>query len=526
VRYRGEMISDANARSVLELGHNVWRAARPDASGLLVDAADYYTAFYHAALRAQRSIILSGWQFDRGVPLLRGDTAPPGAEVRLLRFLNQLCEQKPELEVYVLAWDFHVVFALEREWMQALYFEWATNERLHFRFDDTQAAQGSHHQKFVVIDRAVSFVGGIDLCEARWDDRNHRTDNALRTSHGVPSKPYHDVQACLLGCDTADVLRDLFADRWARTAGPPLKLATCAYSAAHVALPERALPLGSGTVGFSRTDARGPENTVREVEHLLVDAIGAAERLIYIETQYFSSHAVCEALVGRMRAAGRHRLEIVIIVNAKPEALKEELAVGLRQAKILTLLAKTAAETQHRLGAYMTLSDGDAKDRPATYIHSKLLSIDDRFLTVGSANLTNRSMGVDTELNVTWEAAGVSEDDQRLQAFIRALRVSLLAEHAGLLGVAAPSLDTELGNIAGLVARLDQLAAAEGARLRPVAASLGEKVALALFDPEALPFDPDQPEYDTDTDGWKEEHSPGIFAAGVAALKQTMKPRQ
>jgi phospholipase D1/2 len=194
-----------------------------------------------------------------------------------------------------------------------------------------------------------------------------------------------------------------------------------------VALPERALPLGSGTVGFSRTDARGPENTVREVEHLLVDAIGAAERLIYIETQYFSSHAVCEALVGRMRAAGRHRLEIVIIVNAKPEALKEELAVGLRQAKILTLLAKTAAETQHRLGAYMTLSDGDAKDRPATYIHSKLLSIDDRFLTVGSANLTNRSMGVDTELNVTWEAAGVSEDDQRLQAFIRALRVSLRA---------------------------------------------------------------------------------------------------
>jgi phospholipase D1/2 len=518
------MSKDAGARSVLELGHNVWRAVRPEAAGVLVDAADYYTAFYQAALRAQHSIVLSGWQFDRGVPLLRGDAAPPGAEVRLLRFLNSLCEQKPELEVYILAWDFHVVFALEREWMQSLYFEWATNERLHFRFDDTQAAQGSHHQKFVVIDRAISFVGGIDLCEARWDDRSHRSDNPLRTSHGAPAKPYHDVQACLLGCDTADVLRDLFADRWARTAGPALSLPTCKYPAGQDTLPEQALPLGSGTIGFSRTDARGPENTVREVQRLLVDAIGAAERLIYIETQYFSSHVVFEALVSRMRTAGRARLEIVIIVNAKPEALKEELAIGLRQAKILTSLAKTAAETQHQLGAYYTLSEGDAKDRPATYIHSKLLSIDDRFLTVGSANLTNRSMGVDTELNVSWEATDVSTEDEQLRGQIRALRVSLLAEHAGLMSVAPPSLDTELGHIDGLVARLDQLAAVEGARLRPVAATFGEKVALALFDPEALPFDPDSPEYEKGSDGWEEEHSPGVFAAGVAALKQGLRP--
>jgi phospholipase D1/2 len=512
--------------SVLELGHNVWRAARADAAGVLVDAADYYAAFHQAALRARRSIILSGWQFDRGVPLLRGDACPPGAEVRLLRFLNLLCEQKPELEIYILAWDFHVVFALEREWMQSLYFEWATNERLHFRFDDTQAAQGAHHQKFVVIDRAVSFVGGIDLCEARWDDRRHRTDNPLRTSQGVASKPYHDVQACLFGCDTADVLRELFTDRWARTEGPALSLSACEYPADRESLPRGALPLGAGMVAFSRTDARAPENTVREVQRLLVDAIGAAERLVYIETQYFSSQVVCEALLSRMRAEGRQRLEIVIIINAKPEALKEELAVGLRQAKVLSRLATTAEETRHAFGAYLTLSDGEAKDRPATYIHSKLLSIDDRFLTLGSANLTNRSMGVDTELNVSWEAAGASGDDRQLKEHIRALRISLLAEHAGLLDAAPASLDTELGNIEGLVERLDRLAAAEGARLRPVVPTRVEKVALALFNPDALPFDPADPEYDVGSDGWQEEHSPGIFATGVAALKQGLRARR
>ena len=50
-------------------------------------------------------------------------------------------------------------------------------------------------------------------------------------------------------------------------------------------------------------------------------------------------------------------------------------------------------------------------------------------------------------------------------------------------------------------------------------------VALALFDPEVLPFDPDTPDYVPGTDGWEEEHSPSIFAAGVAALKQGLKSR-
>ena len=63
-------------------GRNLWKLARPDASGVLVDAADYYRAFYEAASQAKKSILLSGWQFDRGVPLLRGQHAPAGAEVR------------------------------------------------------------------------------------------------------------------------------------------------------------------------------------------------------------------------------------------------------------------------------------------------------------------------------------------------------------------------------------------------------------------------------------------------------------
>jgi len=160
---------------------------RAESSGVLVDAADYYRAFHAAAAQAQRYILISGWQFDRGVQLLRGvDAVGRGQELRLLEFLDGLCARNPALHIYLLAWDFHFVFALEREWMQRLWFHFASNPRLAFRFDDTPSAQGSHHQKMVVIDGTVAFVGGIDLCEARWDDRQHRSDNPLRTSRGRP----------------------------------------------------------------------------------------------------------------------------------------------------------------------------------------------------------------------------------------------------------------------------------------------------------------------------------------------------
>jgi len=125
----------------------------------------------------------------------------------------------------------------------------------------------------------------------------------------------------------------------------------------------------------------------------------------------------------------RTRVLIVIVVNEQAEALKEELAVGLRQARNLEVLRDIASRTGCPLGCYFSLCDGEHDTFRATYIHSKLMIVDDRFLTVGSANLTNRSMGLDSELHLTWEQEG---GDGGLLDSIRNVRVSLLAEHAGL----------------------------------------------------------------------------------------------
>jgi hypothetical protein len=111
--------------------------------------------------------------------------------------------------------------------------------------------------------------------------------------------------------------------------------------------------------------------------------------------------------------------------------------------------------------------------------------VDDRFLTVGSANLTNRSMGFDSELHVSWEHEG---DDGGLVNAIRNVRVSLLAEHTGLSATEGAGLDV----MEGLVERLDAIATRAGARLqRHGPPTPAQQTAMQLIDPDDLPFDPE-----------------------------------
>jgi phospholipase D1/2 len=195
-------------------------------------------------------------------------------------------------------------------------------------------------------------------------------------------------------------------------------------------------------------------------------AIARAEALIYVETQYFSSRAIADALEQRLRERGRSTMQLVFILNM----LREQAAVGLAQAQNIERLRKVAAETGHAVGLYYTLPRWEPSGlRPerGTYIHAKVMLVHDRLLTVGSANLTNRSMGVDTELNVTVEA---TSDDDAVARSIRRVGVELLAEHSGLEPERLEELD-------GLVDRLERAmgpdgeAATCGATRRPRRAS-------------------------------------------------------
>lgn len=478
---------------ILDPSTNFYRSAPIDQLGLLIDGDDYFREFYRAALVAERYILLSGWQFDSGVHLLRGREAEGvSSPIQLLKFLEHLCEQKPQLEIWILAWDFALIFAAEREWMQRLVFDWTTHARLRFQFDDNHVERGCHHQKFVVIDGQLSFLGGLDLCEDRWDDRKHLSDNPLRISRGEPHKPFHDIQAFARGRELANALEELFLARWQRTGAPPIILPKADGTPAKDHEVGALVPIAAQEAALSRTDPygspTGPERCV-EIEQLHLAAIAKAERLIYAETQYFSSHRLAEAFEQRMRATDRTKLEVVLILNIRGETLKEQAAVGLAQAQNVDRLRRVAKETGHRLGMYITLPACDTPETPerTTYIHSKLMIVDDRFLTVGSANLTNRSLVLDTELNVSVE----TEDAQdALGRSIRKLRANLLAEHTG---------GPEIELAEGLVAALDAIAehGEQGDKTAPCrlrthpSPTTSEQAALALIDPQSLPFDPD-----------------------------------
>src|SRR4051812_43179366 len=168
-------------RPILVPGRNCWTIAPVDRARLLVDARNYYKAFYEAAQRARRYLLIAGWRFNSDLSLLRGqDAEKAGGPVQLLPFLAQLCRQRPELQIHILAWDWSANYALEWEWNQREKFDAAAPGQIHFRFDDCHAVGGSHHEKLVVIDGQRAFIGGLDFCAGDWDDRRHLAHNPDR----------------------------------------------------------------------------------------------------------------------------------------------------------------------------------------------------------------------------------------------------------------------------------------------------------------------------------------------------------
>jgi len=503
--------------SILEIGRNCWDISDAQETGLLVDGRDYYLAFYRAAREARRHILICGWQFDSDVCLVRGEDAPDGNEIGLLSFLNGLCEKNNELRIYILAWNFHAIYGIEREWFQKWYFNWTTNDRLKFCFDACHCLGASHHQKFAVVDGAVAFLGGLDLCSSRWDDRDHCPDNSHRiNTDQITYGPFHDIQSYQTG-SVAGKLAELFRERWRIVCGEELDLPRTSEK-----MPvdfAGQLPIASHRVAISRTQARtddGKQESIQEIRQLFVDAIGDAESLIYIENQYFSSNAIVEALSNRMRETARSRLEIVLVLAKEANAFVEKVSIGIAQAKVIGRLKELAAETGHRLGVYYSACTADDGQEVPVYIHSKLFLVDDRFLSVGSANMNNRSMGLDTELNVSWEA---SPNQKALIRSIKNIRANLLAEHIG-------SKDTKemrrLGSVEGLVDYLDRLANGGSCRLRRHPSLDGNpadyEILSSIF-PDGLPFDLEEPRAEQIVYETISDQTDSFFTRGITSLK-------
>ena len=430
-------------RRVLDPSRNCSEIAKSDRFALLIDGSNYYGALAECIARARRTVVIVGWDLDSRVRL--GPAAGRETLIPPLRdFLPGVAAATPDLNIYVLAWDFSMVFANARDPKLVLGQDPFKHPRVHLKFDSTHPSGASHHQKIVVIDDSLAFTGGMDIAGGRWDTPEHHPYDVRRAGTDAPYPPSHDVQAMVDG-DAAQALAGIVRDRWYRSTGT------------HVVdslrnsdiWPKGVMPdLVSVSVGISRTDV---DIGCYEVERLHLDLIDAARKYIYIENQYLTGATIVAALCRRLEA--EHGPEVLIVLPLKNSGWLEEHTIeALRVESIRRLRA--ADHFQRLRICYPVVPDLDGE---SVGVHSKVLVVDDQLFRVGSSNLTNRSMCLDTECDVTIEAAS---DIHR--SGISRLRNRLLAEH---LGISAAAVDAFLSKEGSLL-RLVDMRRANGRCLR------------------------------------------------------------
>lgn len=411
-----------NRNRILEPGRNCWRIARADRAAFLIDGAAYFKALYDSLPRASRQILVLAWDLHSRQRLVPEDRdGQPGLPFG--DFLNEIVENQSDLDAYVLDWDFSLLVAMSREWLPIYKLDWKTHRRLHFKMDDHAPLGASHHQKVVVIDDRLAFAGGLDLTRGRWDTPEHRADDPRREAVDgtpLPIRPYHDVQMAVSG-PAAQALGDLARRRWERATGQTLvapRVQTDLWP------DDLEADLQTVDVAIARTEPPYQDQEgIREVEQLYVDVIAAAEDYIYFENQYFTSATVVEALLDSI--ANAQGPEIIINLPVKTQGWLAEKSLDIMR---VNLIKKLRAHDRHgRLSVYYPHKPG-LGDLPIN-LHAKVMIADDRFARVGSSNLNNRSMGLDTECDLAIEAR---HDQSEFVAAIRKFRNRLLGEHLGL----------------------------------------------------------------------------------------------
>ena len=311
----------------------------------------------------------------------------------------------------------------------------------------------AHHQKTSIVDGQLAFVGGIDMMIEndgdfdRWDTKGHTFQNPLRV--GKDAKMYHswhDVHVVFEGPAVADVEHN-FRQRW----NPVIELHQQDSS---LILPEpvtqpqefstkaRRFSNTSNTLHMqvTRTIPKGiygfvSEDGIATILETYKRAFAQAKKFIYIENQYFwrrtflgfenpglgLPNADMEELMQLLAGALARGVIVAILLPDNPNVGREFTDEGL---KFLWELAPHAVSTG-ALQAYTLCSSLQEQGQTfyrSIYVHGKVTIVDDSWLTLGSANLNNRGMHDDTEMNV---AIVHSE-------MVRRLRILLMAEHLGL----------------------------------------------------------------------------------------------
>ena len=358
-----------------------------------IDGAEALPLLAQALQDARESVHIAGWHVAPGFGLTRDD--------RSLRLRDLLAEIAQRVNVRVLLWAgapiplFKPTRAQVREVRDTL----VRGTRVRCALDAKERPMHCHHEKIVIIDGELAFVGGIDLTDLAGD----RFDSSEHAALGRIG--WHDVATSMRGPAVADVAAH-FAARWRESSGETLD---------RVRTPSDA---GEHTVQIVRTI---PENVYEFAPHgdfrileAYTRALREARALIYIESQFLWSPEISEILAAKLRDPPSDDFRMIVVLPTHPNN-GQDCTRGQ-----LGLLAE-ADDGGHRFLAATVISRTGELGGPL-YVHAKVGTVDDRWMTIGSANLNDHSLFNDSEVNVI-------TDDPEL---VRTTRLRLWSEHLEL----------------------------------------------------------------------------------------------
>jgi phosphatidylserine/phosphatidylglycerophosphate/cardiolipin synthase-like enzyme len=362
---------------------------------LHVDGADALARIADAIAGARSHVHLAGWHFDPSTRL--------GGEGPRLREL--LAEAAEQVDVRVLAWAGAPLplFHPDRREVRQARDELVGGTRIAMALDAKERPFHCHHEKLVIVDGEVAFVGGIDLTRLGGD----RLDSSEHPARGETG--WHDSCVRLEGPIVADVA-DHFAMRWNTVANGLSNT---------VLLAEEPAPLDGGVeVQLVRTVPERLYEPARDGEWTVLEsylrALRAAERLVYLESQFLWSPEIAFVLADKLRHPPRDDFRVVVLLPAHPKNGEDD---SRGQVGLLIGADKESGDDTSRFLACTLYQPGPGGC--PVYVHSKAAVIDDAWLTVGSANLNEHSLFNDTEVNVV----------VRDEALAREARLRLWSEH-------------------------------------------------------------------------------------------------
>ncbi|MCU1676810.1 MAG: phospholipase [Frankiales bacterium] len=377
----------------LEQGHAVdpggdvlWAAGDPPPRAgnqldVLIDGEQALPAIADALAAARSHVHITGWHLAAHFELVRGERP-----VVLGALLAELAQR---IDVRVMVWAGAPLPAFHptRKEVAAEVQRLVRDTRINCQVDPREHPFHCHHEKTIVIDDELAFVGGIDMTDLAGD-RFDLSAHPARRRLG-----WHDVGTRLRGPAVADVAAH-FATRWRELTGEQL------------AVPEPPAPAGPSTVQVVRTVAEDMYDSVPRGDFRILEsylrALRSAREFIYLENQFLWSPEIVEVLAAKLRDPPGDGFGVVVVLPRRANNGQDD--------------------TVGQLGRLMAADDGNDRLLAATlrsrtggradplYVHAKVGIVDDRWLTIGSANLNAHSLMNDTEMNVVTDDAALARD--------------------------------------------------------------------------------------------------------------------